>query len=533
MKRKRKFFVNKRAYLFIFLLLPLLVFSTTSKAAMELKEDSLPSDWILTGLLALDDQESLARLESNLGIDIESFRNYHINAAGIPLQVNILKIKTKEDADKLYKLLVDLKGPEMAGQEKNLVWEYICPDPETVKKAKDLLVYSIQAAPTAFAGYDYLAKNQKIIKSGDGEIILPKDLLADSLVGKRLFLTGEHHGLAINQTLELAFLKYFQEHAQVKYLLMETPYSSSQLINEYLAGGDESYLDQYFAPVVGTYAWTKENYNFLRQLYAFNQTLPPDKRIQAIGIDIEHQEETAINFLLACLPAQKAPLQIQFALANLKSVPAHLKLNPKRVRDIVEELAKDIDKYPHIYEEYLSDNFFAFHLVADNICNKFVAYDAKDSPIAGAFNDLRDKMIYENFQKVYPRLPAGNFFGQWGLNHIFQKRQGNTDWVASLMNQTDSPLHNKILSIAYIYLASQRLERYLYKAVPIHSTVNKDLAEMMEGNLVLINLTEDGSPFAEDLIWFLSELKPAQGVTTDYFQYILLIKGAEPSTPLR
>ena len=57
----------------------------------------------------------------------------------------------------------------------------------------------------------------------------------------------------------------------------------------------------------GTYEWNKDNYNHWRKLYEYNKTLPVDKRIRVVGVDIEHQIDNAYRYLVDVLPEREVP----------------------------------------------------------------------------------------------------------------------------------------------------------------------------------------------------------------------------------
>ena len=47
----------------------------------------------------------------------------------------------------------------------------------------------------------------------------------------------------------------------------------------------------------GTSGGNNEGYKFLQDLYEFNKTLPEDKKLTYLGVDIEHQTNLAIGYL--------------------------------------------------------------------------------------------------------------------------------------------------------------------------------------------------------------------------------------------
>ena len=84
---------------------------------------------------------------------------------------------------------------------------------------------------------------------------------------------------------------------------MELGYSHAYFINKYLDTRDLNILEEMYKSLKGTYEWNKDNYNHWRKLYEYNKTLPVDKRIRVVGVDIEHQIGcNAYRYLVDVLP---------------------------------------------------------------------------------------------------------------------------------------------------------------------------------------------------------------------------------------
>ena len=221
------------------------------------------------------------------------------------------------------------------------------------------------------------------------------------------------------------------------------------MLNKYLATGDESILEEMYKPIKGTFGWNKESYAIWGKVYEFNKSLPEDEKIKIIGIDIEHQYVNAIRYMNSLIPGRKAPEEIKDLISLVSEM--YNNINTKQSADIYVELSNKLDESiksnPKLYSEFFGENLFGFELVNENIIAQVKAYKAGDM----SFNQIRDDKIYDNFKKIYQHIPKGKYYGQWGLNHVFQKAQGNVDWLASLMNNSDSPVKGKVLSIVYLY----------------------------------------------------------------------------------
>ncbi|WP_435791508.1 hypothetical protein [Clostridium sp.] len=384
---------------------------------------------------------------------------------------------------------------------------------------------------------NFLRKNYSSIDASDNKDFSTFKLLDSSLKGKEVFFTAENHGVAVNSELEIKFLKYLKEKVGIKYWLLELSYSDGEMLNKYLATGDESILEEMYKPLKGTFAWNKQSYAIWGKVYEFNKSLPEDEKIKIIGIDIEHQYVNAIRYMNSLIPSRKAPEEIKDLISLVSEM--YNNINTKQNADIYVELSNKLDESiksnPTLYKEFFGENLFGFELVNENIIAQVKAYKAGDM----SFNQIRDDKIYDNFKKIYHHIPKGKFYGQWGLNHVFQKAQGNVDWLASLMNNSDSPVKGKVLSIVYLYDNCDVMTRGNYSTAKLTSYGSNDniLEPFSKEDITLFKLTGEQSPFHQELIWpfninISDGIIPTEGVTTDYFQYMILIKSAKATTPL-
>lgn len=193
-----------------------------------------------------------------------------------------------------------------------------------------------------------------------------------------------------------------------------------------------------------------------------------------------------------------------------------------------------MNQYHNDYRDYFGSSLFDFEIICDNMLNAKEAYAYINNE--NAFNSVRDRKMYDNFVKIYSHLPEGKYYGQFGINHVFQAAQNNTDWLASLMDKSPSPVENKILSIAYVYEDSEAMlpsnGGYAVQICSNYMIFDGLLEPYIKSDLTLFRLTGKGSPFAKNMKWYQQESMPVSGVTTDYYQFILFIKGSKPDTPL-
>ena len=379
----------------------------------------------------------------------------------------------------------------------------------------------------------YLSRNySKLVLDGNDDFSSFK-LLDKDLKKNEMFLTGEIHGTTMNTELELSFLKYLKEKANIKYYLSELSYSDAYFLNKYLDTGDENILKELFEELKDTPGCTKETYNKWIKVYEFNKALPNDKKIKVIGIDIEHQENIAIHCMYSLIPKNESPKKIRPLIKKLQDVYENNGVTAKFAKDFSLDLKKDINENYDIYKEYLGEKFFDFNLINDNLCTSFKAYNDMTN-----FNKIRDMQMYENFINIYNNLPKGKFYGQFGNAHINQHNMyDDTYSLASLMNNKNSPVKGKVISIIYVYNSCKIFNPLNAQTIHTITTLKEDniFKSYLETNTTLFKLNGWNSPFDKGLIWEL--LSPGgiltKGVTTDYYQYIVVVKNSQPMEPIK
>lgn len=82
-----------------------------------------------------------------------------------------------------------------------------------------------------------------------------------------VYLIGEHHGIKETFEIDFEFTKYLYLTQNVRNVLLEVGYSDAQLLNLYLASGDESILQRIFQAYQGTFAYSQENYEMYQKIY--------------------------------------------------------------------------------------------------------------------------------------------------------------------------------------------------------------------------------------------------------------------------
>ncbi len=366
---------------------------------------------------------------------------------------------------------------------------------------------------------DYLEKNHSIIYLKD-ESMKDLSIMDDDLKDSEIFLTGENHGVKANIELRIKFLKYFKEKTNFKYYLCELPYSMTYFLNTYLETKDESIIENVYEPLKGTDAWNKDEYDYWETLYNFNKKLPKNDKIILVGMDIEHQSKNAFNFMKYCLDKNHVSGKINNHVEELRSRDS---ITDEELEYFCKKIKEELNK--NLYKNSLKKYYYKFKHVNNNLLNALEVYSGNN------FNGVRDKKMHENFLEIYDCLPKGKYFGQLGLSHIFQKSFPNIAWFASSLDKEGSQFKGKILSVAYAYQNC----RYLYPTtrrnyVSSIDTLEPSIAEFkhfIDSDYTLFKLNGCGSPFNRELIWPLEHKSPVDGVTTDYFQYLVVARDSE------
>lgn len=359
-------------------------------------------------------------------------------------------------------------------------------------------------------------------------------ILDKDLENKEIFLTGEVHGIKINADLHMKFLKYFKEKTDFKYYLSEVSYSNAYFLNKYLETGDKQILEDIFEVLKGSYSWNKDNFQFWIDLYNYNNTLTDDERIQIIGIDIELQPTTSYRYLVDIIPDEEPPLEIKRTINRIITTFDRLMISESGSNyGNTKELKKDMLEKEEIYRSYLGENYYGFKTVVNNLINYEIAFKNKRNQVD--WNNLRDKMVYDNFTTTQRRIPKGKFFGQWGVNHGFQSQEKDIKWFAAYLME-DKVYEDKVLSIAFNYENSFQMgkmgdKQYIINSIDFLFPYMKFANDSIGGSLNLFKLNGEKSPFRKIPMHYTFNQKPLEEPILDFIQYILYIKDSGPTEP--
>lgn len=393
---------------------------------------------------------------------------------------------------------------------------------------------------------NYFKKNTSNLDIEDNNDFSSFKILDEDTKNKDMFLVGEAHYVKSNSKAEFKFLKYFKEKTNFKYLLWETSYLGGKKYNEFLETGNEELL----FPRLNTV----EELEFWKKLYEYNKTLKNEDKIIVVGPD-EGNIENDILYLIETMSSKELPKELQGHLALIKEFKEHLdKLfaaddaetvymnSYKETREKFMNLYTKVKDNISSYENILMENFFDFEYVLDSIKNildrqeQAVEYYSGKGDYASILR-VRDVMIAKNFNKLYTKLPKGKYFGKYGAAHTYQKEflsENNikTRNFAAEITKEGSPLKDKVITIACFYDNCSSSNSGMSQPLTSYKS-NSTMDSYITGNNTLLRLNGKNSPYGKELKWDFvqgSYGRAEEGVTTDYFQYILVIKNSESDT---
>lgn len=348
-------------------------------------------------------------------------------------------------------------------------------------------------------------------------------------------MAGELHGVKMNYELQLELIKYLNSKAGVRYILGEFGYSVGEYINKYLDTGDEKILEYVVKNSEGSIFGSNEFYEFLKKIQEYNTTIAEDKKIKFVGIDLEMKLSFAVDYLSSIISSKEKIASTPALIERFKKEKNNINSieNHDRFADLLKLLQKDMEENAGEYKEYLGDRYFDFCMVIDNI----VVHVSAEKY---SYVEIREKNIYDNFKRIYDIYQDGKFFGQFGYGHVYQENiidsLYNSGRFGMYLNKDDSPVKDKALSISYGYkdcynnyhcLSSENHRQEITSA----NINNVDIIDKyLDSDITVFKLNGKKSPFKDEL-YFVQ--KTDRGTTTDYFQYLIIMKDSPALTPFQ
>jgi len=396
---------------------------------------------------------------------------------------------------------------------------------------------------------NYIKKNSRDLKLNDINDNIDLDLIWEDIKNKSIIFTNENHGIKENIDIQYKFINYLMDNWDLKYFLMESGYAVGVILNEYLQSGDEKLLDDIFENGILEKENTEEAKEFMKKLYLKNKDLPEDKKLIIVGLDVMEGVEGVNYYFKNMLVKHKEMPKEQ--LEKMKKILQHSELERTIVEKsseflkTIENLEEDLEENEDVYVKYLgNEELFDLKLIVNNLKS---SSDIEKSLKKGGmtankgYYELRDKMSYENFKKIYEHFEGGKYYSHYGLQHVYQNEINTVKFLAANFKE-DPNLKDKIYSINSIYKEGYSYN-YSSLAPAEYYSITTDLkntlkdAGMEDGNKIIV-LDNKRSPYKKKIFKECFQFPEAEineelfkenkGVTTDYFQSIIVIENPTP-----
>lgn len=352
----------------------------------------------------------------------------------------------------------------------------------------------------------------------------------------RFFFAGEIHQQTMIYPAKKMMLQYLHENQGVNYLLMEEGMGAGLLIDHYIQTGDEEILNFALECKKGLHTDAELERDLWQWLYEYNSQQPEDKKIHAIGIDIEFSTKAIMK-----------------AISLLEQKPIEL---PEEWKPLYEKaVAGDVASFNQLYgmmypikqyEDQLRDIFGDNYDVFMQIMKSF-EYVVKISEQTQLPTDtreeydiyysIRDEHSLENIRFLLDTLPEdAKFFAQFGAGHIYQTPvdevvgSKNFHRLGTRLNEGRFPLKGQVCSILYMVENKSGVTK---KNEPLgyydwfDNRVFQDYFEQT----TFIPLDMEGSPFTQEIEGMVPNEEGA--ALTDYFQKILILPNSEEAPEIQ
>ncbi|WP_306351113.1 hypothetical protein [Flavobacterium sp. '19STA2R22 D10 B1'] len=366
----------------------------------------------------------------------------------------------------------------------------------------------------------------------------------------QLYLVGEIHGIKSGQDIDYTLLTLLNKKINVTTYIAEIDFAKAYFLNQYLKTGDEKLIDIVFQDWVEQDAqWANTDFqNKIKKIRQLNQTLQPNQRIHFEGID-KIQNSILVAKYIRILQKNKFIQKTSLVFGPL--LEALDKKEDASIINISTQLLEQLQQNKDFKSNPKPFNALEFALTNCTL-----------------LKSSREVTLYENFTSLYKIKEWENkkLYGFFGFAHILQSKgnEGKSEFLATKIEKNpDLQLDGKILSLALLYVNSKMTiptialpEAWQEKDKKFTATkhFNHD-GELinMEGiedfkivtkpnSNTLFNLAGIASPFFHKniVIHYADTMPKGQRLllnengkyTTDYFQYIILVRDSEATQPI-
>ncbi|MBB2148285.1 hypothetical protein [Pedobacter gandavensis] len=377
-----------------------------------------------------------------------------------------------------------------------------------------------------------------------------QDKLDRTFFNHQLFILGEIHGIQKGQDIDYDMITLLNSERNINTYIGEFDFAKAYLLNQYLQTGDEQLIDEVFEDWVAQNSqWGNLDFkNKIRRIRVYNQGLKPKQRIYFEGIDEIHNPVLVARYFKEVLkdPSLKGWRSSFQPLINALSAK-----NDSSIISIATQLKKQVELNTALKgSSKLEDLRFAL----------------KNCSLK---NSNRERLLYDNFVDLFKirNWKDKKLYAFFGFGHVYQSL-GNPGKFKSLAYMLDHDenlaLKGKILTMVLLYVDSKmmmptaftpeawqtkgktygNLTQFNHDGRLVNFDGIEDFKSVTKTNTTtLFNLEAEGSPFLRKSITInYGDMMPKgqrlllneEGkYTTDYFQYIVLVRNSEATVPIK
>jgi hypothetical protein len=281
-----------------------------------------------------------------------------------------------------------------------------------------------------------------------------------------------------------------------------------------------------------------------------NQTLPPNRRIRFAGIDRIQERRLTGEYLTELLRGRKLTAESRVLADTLTA--RLLTRRPDSLRaEAAQQLLNNLTTHRKAYSKVMESDLPALeHLLTNIVYLKTLK--------------SREATIFANFKAYWQTLhwQTEKLYGFWGYFHVLQAPvEGGAKSFATMLRESDLPLRDKVVSLTFAFVDSYMMLPSVYLP-PMWQTPGKTFSR--------VNQFNNNSPlmFTEGIDQLIAQTKPhsltlfrlsgteagqrptrvrygsfmpkeqqlqfeANCPTTDYFQYLILVRNSDMTEPLQ
>lgn len=249
------------------------------------------------------------------------------------------------------------------------------------------------------------------IAFGQSECLLnPDSKVTESSMNKTLIVSdaiivGELHGVLGTIEIKLELIKKLNSEFSYTAVFMEIGKSAAYIYNLFLQTGDTILLESPAMP----YSIKKQEKEFWKNLFNYNQSLPKNARLKIYGVDFERLEFLKVLKLL--IPKEYNTNNSTFT---------------KKLVSDYDTLIKNIDDYKEFnrlfkyYKSFFSENSNEIKLIYGD--NFHYLEEIFQNPASQEIFNKRNEAMYENIIAAISQNNLKKIIGFFGMNHTNSKK---------------------------------------------------------------------------------------------------------------